>query len=43
MSKKTIKLIPKIRAGKGKKCGCVLISIDEVAVTNMNEKIKCAA
>ena len=32
-----------IKMGKGKKCGCVLISIDEVAVTDMNNKIKCAA
>lgn len=43
MKHKTIKLIPAIKAGKGKKCGCVLISIDEIAQTNMNEKIKCAA
>lgn len=43
MKKKIIQLIPQIKAGKGKKCGCVLISIDEVGVTTMNEKIKCAA
>jgi hypothetical protein len=42
MKHKVIKLKP-VRAGKGKKCGCVLISIDEVAVTTMNEKLKCAA
>lgn len=43
MKKKIFKLVPQIKSGKGKKCGCVLISIDEVAQTNMNEKIKCAA
>lgn len=41
MKKKQRELRPSIKMGKGKKCGCVLISIDEVAVTKMNEKIKC--
>jgi hypothetical protein len=41
MKKKQREMRPSIRMGKGKKCGCVLISIDEVAQTNMNEKIKC--
>lgn len=43
MKKNPIKLIPNIKAGKGKKCGCLLISIDEVAVTKLNETLKCAA
>lgn len=43
MKKIIKKPIPTIKNGKGKKCGCLLISIDEVAVTNLNEKIKCAA
>lgn len=42
--KKVIKLKPiQIQAGKGKKCGCVLISIDEVCVTDLNVKIKMVA
>lgn len=43
MKKKFKKVIPIIKNGKGKKCGCVLISVDEVAVTTMNETLKCAA
>lgn len=39
--KKTLR--PSVRMGKGKKCGCVLISIDEVCVTDLNTKIKMAA